>query len=181
MGDSPKQRVAHRIGFRTKEHVCEICEITNEQHKEDVGLQLDAHHLDGDSENNTEDNIILVCRACHRGIHRNKGEQFEEYHEQLPESKQWDKAKEWKTMRVPTDAWVMAKEAKSGSGMTWGEWLLQPTENDKVYGTGVNPEIVEQLQKMQSKGELMDQLTRLDNRLDELPEQTAGKVEDRLL
>jgi len=129
MGDNPKQRVAHRIAFRNTDNPsCEVCGISNQEHKSEVGLQLDAHHLDGDSENNTPENLILVCRNCHRGIHRNKAEKFEQYHEKLPEDKQWDKAKEWKTMRVPTDSWTLAKEAKSESGMTWGEWLEYPIE-----------------------------------------------------
>jgi len=87
---------------------------------------------------------------------------------------------DYKTMRVPEDAYETAKAHKEQLGVTWGEYLTLPTEDGEVYGTGIDSEIVEQLQKMQSKGELMDQLTRLDNRLDELPEQTAGKVEDRL-
>ena len=87
---------------------------------------------------------------------------------------------DYKTMRVPEDAYETAKAHKEQLGVTWGEYLTLPTEDGEVYGTGVNPEIVEQLQNMQSTSELMDKLRRLDNRLDELPEQTAGKVQERM-
>ncbi len=87
---------------------------------------------------------------------------------------------DYKTMRVPEGAYETAKAHKEQLGVTWGEYLTLPTDDGEVYGTGIDPEIVEQLQKMESTSELMDQLTRLDNRLDELPEQTAGKVQERL-
>lgn len=31
--------------------------------------QLDIHHLDGDWENESEENLILLCKGCHRVIH----------------------------------------------------------------------------------------------------------------
>jgi len=30
---------------------------------------LCIHHIDGDEENNSEDNLITLCRRCHRWIH----------------------------------------------------------------------------------------------------------------
>lgn len=33
---------------------------------------------------------------------------------------------DWKTLRVPTDAWERAKEQKESAGRTWGEQIVRP-------------------------------------------------------
>jgi len=64
-------------------------------------------------------------------------------------------------MRVPEDAYETAKAHKEQLGVTWGEYLTLPTEDGEVYGTGVNPEIVEQIvDKMEdSKGVSIENVT----------------------
>ncbi len=77
---------------------------------------------------------------------------------------------DYKTMRVPEDAHEKAKAHKEQLGVTWGEYLTLPTEDGSTETQTHDTDT----------SELMNQLTRLNNRLDELPEQTAGKVQERL-
>jgi hypothetical protein len=38
---------------------------------------------------------------------------------------------DWKTLRVPTDAWETAKEQKEAAGRTWGEQIVRgDSDND---------------------------------------------------
>lgn len=37
---------------------------------------------------------------------------------------------DYKTMRVPTDAWERAKEQKEAAGRTWGEQIVRPETDD---------------------------------------------------
>jgi len=41
---------------------------------------------------------------------------------------------EWKTMRVPEDAWEVAQEARGG-GETWGEYLRRCADQRRVEMT----------------------------------------------
>lgn len=46
-----------------KEKKCEICGSTK---------SIDVHHRDGNYQNNTSDNLMVVCRSCHMKLHRSK-------------------------------------------------------------------------------------------------------------
>lgn len=52
---------------------------------------------------------------------------------------------DWKTLRVPPDAYERAQEQRKAAGRTWGEQIVRP-ENDTVE----------------------DRLARIERRLDEL-------------
>ena len=47
-----------------KERKCEVCGSTS---------HIDIHHKDGNFQNNTPENIMVVCRSCHLKIHNPKG------------------------------------------------------------------------------------------------------------
>jgi len=46
---------------RIDKHVCQICGINKIQ----LGYKLDIHHIDGNKNNNSFDNLISLCRECH--------------------------------------------------------------------------------------------------------------------
>ena len=46
-----------------KEKVCEKCGSTQ---------SIDVHHIDGNYNNNTPENIMILCRSCHMKEHRPK-------------------------------------------------------------------------------------------------------------
>ncbi|MCH1964374.1 HNH endonuclease signature motif containing protein [Clostridium perfringens] len=46
-----------------KKNKCELCEKTG---------KLDVHHIDGNFQNNSIDNLQILCRSCHNKIHKNK-------------------------------------------------------------------------------------------------------------
>lgn len=46
-----------------KEKVCELCGSIK---------SIDIHHKDGNYQNNTPDNIMVVCRSCHMKLHNPK-------------------------------------------------------------------------------------------------------------
>ena len=56
---STAERVAYTI--MGKEKKCEICGSTQ---------KIDVHHKDGNHNNNTQDNLLVVCRRCHANIHK---------------------------------------------------------------------------------------------------------------
>ena len=43
--------------------VCEICGSTK---------NIDVHHKDGNYQNNSSENLMIVCRSCHMMLHRPK-------------------------------------------------------------------------------------------------------------
>lgn len=47
-----------------KEHRCEKCGSTK---------SIDVHHIDGNRNNNTPENIMVLCRSCHMKGHNTKG------------------------------------------------------------------------------------------------------------
>jgi len=75
-----------------------------------------------------------------------------------------------KNIKVKEDLFERLK-ADKGPHRSWPQYLEDQLNDDGSTET----QTVDT-----DTSELMDQLTRLDNRLDELPEQTAGKVAERL-
>lgn len=49
-------------------YTCQNCGITQEE----IGRKLDVHHIDGDNTNNDPDNMITLCRSCHKIRHKIK-------------------------------------------------------------------------------------------------------------
>jgi hypothetical protein len=41
----------------------------------------EAHHIDGDKKNSSENNILIVCKECHRKLHRGELEYNKEKHD----------------------------------------------------------------------------------------------------
>jgi hypothetical protein len=63
----PKSLRRYLISTRSRK--CSECGLTEWRGKP---VPLEVHHIDGDSDNNKEENIILMCRNCH-GISINFG------------------------------------------------------------------------------------------------------------
>jgi len=104
---------------------------------------------------------------------------------------------EWVTIRVPEHNRDDAKEirpddATHGDCLVAGAKALANGEGgtDKDFEDYFTPDVAQtiaqhviqdiEINSDTDTSELMDKLRRLDNRLDELPEQTAGKVAERL-
>lgn len=50
--------------FRVKEKKCQVCGYSEHD------FCLDLHHIDGDCNNNTIENIAVLCVICHRNLHK---------------------------------------------------------------------------------------------------------------
>ena len=61
--------------------ICQLCDKTEEQN----GRKLDIHHIDYIKENNSEYNLISLCKSCH--MKTNCGKEKREYWKQLFERK----------------------------------------------------------------------------------------------
>ena len=63
---TPSHASARKIAYLicSKESVCDICGK--------VG-KMDVHHIDGNRNNNTAENLIVICRSCHMKIHHPNG------------------------------------------------------------------------------------------------------------
>lgn len=59
--------------LEAKGEECVFCTSTDE---------IEVHHIDGDHSNDSLENLIPVCAACHSTIHSGEG-QFEEFTEQV--------------------------------------------------------------------------------------------------
>lgn len=72
VGNDTKQkyRPAHFSAYRHayevlgKEKKCEMCGSKK---------NIDVHHIDGNYQNNTPENLMILCRSCHMKIHRKNG------------------------------------------------------------------------------------------------------------
>jgi len=60
-----KMKIEDRLFFETDD-ACALC-----GHREIQALTL--HHIDGNSENNVYDNLIVLCHNCHSRYHQGKG------------------------------------------------------------------------------------------------------------
>jgi len=65
------------------DYECRFCGVTNEQHKEDCGSSLEVHHLIPRrvEEINEKDNLITVCKSCHRTLEYTQGDLIERVYE----------------------------------------------------------------------------------------------------
>lgn len=52
-----------------REHKCEHCGLTQWQGRP---IPLELHHEDGDTDNNTEENLRLICPNCHALTHTHR-------------------------------------------------------------------------------------------------------------
>jgi len=67
---------------------------------------------------------------------------------------------DWKTLRVPVEAWEQAKAQKEAEGRTWGEQIVRPDDGD-------------------SDDNLADHIEKVLESVDKLPERTADELEAR--
>lgn len=63
---SPMLRV-YLIESGIKEAVCEICGLSEWQGKP---MPLELHHKNGNHQDNSEDNVMILCPNCHAQITR---------------------------------------------------------------------------------------------------------------
>jgi predicted HNH restriction endonuclease len=80
-----------KVLLQTRGQVCEGCGLTEWKGHP---IPLDLHHVDGDTDNNTEANLQLLCPNCHAitGTHkrRNKnGKRQQERRQRYADGKTW--------------------------------------------------------------------------------------------
>ncbi len=56
--------------LRTRDHRCEMCQL---KLWNGIPITLEVHHIDGNSDNNEEDNLQLLCPNCHSQTDNFKG------------------------------------------------------------------------------------------------------------
>ena len=62
--------------FDEKGEACAFCGVTREQHKEEYGRDLSLHHIIPSRKGGSDDveNLLPVCRGCHRTLEKTQGE-----------------------------------------------------------------------------------------------------------
>jgi len=125
----------HKKALKHHGEECMKCGMANEEYKSVNGQDLDVHHINGDTSNHDVENLAVLCRDCHENVHYGK-EGYEDLHSELPDSKQWDgeRRDNWKTLRVPLEDYMEAKQQKERYDRTWGEQLVcdNPTTTEVV-------------------------------------------------
>lgn len=58
--------VDYRKFFKEEELVCQRCGYN------EFSCGVDIHHIDGNRDNNSKDNLIPLCACCHRSLHFDK-------------------------------------------------------------------------------------------------------------
>jgi len=48
------------------DYKCQICGLTDKEYRIKAKRALDVHHIDHNKDNNVGDNLITVCRKCHK-------------------------------------------------------------------------------------------------------------------
>jgi predicted transcriptional regulator len=68
--DTKDRKIAKRILIEKRGYYCEVCKnnIWN-----DKAISLELHHIDGNSDNNSEENLQLLCPNCHSQTDTYKG------------------------------------------------------------------------------------------------------------
>jgi hypothetical protein len=63
--DATRRRVLERDDYE-----CRFCGMSDDEHREEHGRGLSAHHIipDGDGGEDTPANLITVCQSCHRTL-----------------------------------------------------------------------------------------------------------------
>jgi hypothetical protein len=62
-----KRRIRERDG-----NVCQLCFLTNKEHKEKYGDSLHCHHIDHDKQNCEEYNLITLCNVCNGKVNKDR-------------------------------------------------------------------------------------------------------------
>ena len=70
LNDAKTDKTRRKILIKTNGHQCEICNNT-EWNNKPITLELD--HIDGDSDNNKESNLRIICPNCHSQTPYHKG------------------------------------------------------------------------------------------------------------
>jgi 5-methylcytosine-specific restriction endonuclease McrA len=69
---SAAYRIARRAALRRARGRCEACGARLPRRPDGI-LVAQAHHLDGDPQNNVPENLQVACRDCHDGARRPAG------------------------------------------------------------------------------------------------------------
>lgn len=59
--------------LKTRQHQCAVCQLTT-WNAQPIALEVD--HIDGDAQNNTENNLRLICPNCHAQTPTWKGRNY---------------------------------------------------------------------------------------------------------
>ena len=81
---------------------------------------------------------------------------------------------DWKTLRVPPEAYAAAKEQKEAAGRTWGEQIVRP-DGDSAVRIEASQADIGQL----PPDEIQAELDRLVELVERVPERTAEEIEGR--
>jgi len=68
--DAQAVQVVKRIVIEQRGHRCEGCGLSEWRGQE---IPIDLHHIDGNSDNNTDENLQLLCPNCHAQTETYKG------------------------------------------------------------------------------------------------------------
>ena len=92
---------------------------------------------------------------------------------------------DWKTLRVPPEAYAAAKEQKEAAGRTWGEQIVRPDgDGTAVYAAG-SADPVDHIEAIAADmdalapDELRAELDRIAELVERVPERTAEEIEGR--
>jgi hypothetical protein len=78
--DKAKRTAKDRDGWE-----CRFCGITNEEHQEEHGRAIEAHHIIKDNDNGADspENLITVCRPCHNTLERTQADALSQIRENI--------------------------------------------------------------------------------------------------
>ncbi len=67
--DAKSDIARKRLLLDIRGYLCEICNLSEWMNKP---IPIELHHIDGDSDNNNENNLQLLCRNCHGQVENHK-------------------------------------------------------------------------------------------------------------
>lgn len=72
----PSQQAAKKEAKARDGHECKFCGVSREQHKDEYGRDLHAHHIvkSADGGGDKPENLITVCRECHNILERTQAD-----------------------------------------------------------------------------------------------------------
>jgi hypothetical protein len=68
----PRTESRNAMAERLRKRGCEECGMTNRQSLRKYGERLSLHHRNGSPTDDTEENIMILCKGCHCRAHHTK-------------------------------------------------------------------------------------------------------------
>ena len=81
-----REKIRKRDGY-----ICKKCSMNQKEHYDKYGRNLEIHHIDYNSQNCEEENLITLCKGCNLEVNQNRDIWEKKFNEIMKEYNKWKK------------------------------------------------------------------------------------------